>query len=127
VVPRFRGKKPKGWGVFAPTHALRSTHNWGIGDYADLARLVEWASGLGADFVGTLPLLAAFLDDPFDASPYSSASRLFFNEAFVSVDSIPELARSENARVLRQSPELGERLLALRGGDIVDYREQMAL
>ncbi len=38
---------------------------------------------VGAHFVATLPLYAAFLDDPFDPSPYAPESRLHWNEVYI--------------------------------------------
>ena len=43
--------------------------------------------------VATLPLLAAFLDEPFEPSPYSPASRLFWNEFYLNIERIPEFQR----------------------------------
>src|SRR5690606_4465512 len=57
------------WGVFMPLYALHSERSWGIGDYTDLSRLIEWAGGQGASVVATLPLLPAFLEEPFTPSP----------------------------------------------------------
>ena len=101
------------WGVFLPLYALHSKRSWGIGDYTDLKRLVQWAGERGAGLVATLPLLPAFLDKPFSPSPYEPVSRLFWNEVFVdpearfdgeapSVD--PALARQ--ARDLTDTPEV---------------------
>ena len=42
--------------------------------------------------VSTLPLLAAFLDKPFEPSPYSPASRLFWNEFYIDPARVPEFA-----------------------------------
>jgi 4-alpha-glucanotransferase len=67
----------------------RATTAGASGDYTDLRRIAEWAGGLGADFVSTLPLLDTFLEAPFEPSPYSPASRLFWNELFVDVDGVP--------------------------------------
>jgi 4-alpha-glucanotransferase len=79
---------PRRWGVFMPLHALRShPTRWG-GNLSDLERLLTWVGGLGGSLVGTLPLLATFLDEPFDPSPYSPASRLFWNELFLDLDKI---------------------------------------
>jgi 4-alpha-glucanotransferase len=71
------------WGVFLPLYALHSKRSWGIGDYSDLKRLIEWAGGKGASVVATLPLLPAFLDNPFASSPYEPVSRLFWSEVFI--------------------------------------------
>ena len=53
--------------------------------------------------VGTLPLLAAFLDQPYDPSPYAPVSRLFWNEFFVDVTAVPEFDDCDEARELVSS------------------------
>jgi len=105
------GTRPKTWGVFAPTYALRSQSGSGAGDLGDLETLGRWVSDLGGSVLGTLPLLAAFLDEPFESSPYSPVSKLFWNELYARVDSNGSSAE-----------ELG----ALRSSSLVDYRKQMA-
>jgi len=106
------------WGIFAPLYALTSERSWGTGDYADLARMVSWAGQLGAGFVATLPLLATFLDAPFEPSPYSPASRLFWNELFIDVTAVPGWT---------PDPDLRGDIAAARAGNLVDYRRIAAL
>lgn len=124
--PRGRGWE-RSWGVFAPLYALHSQHSWGAGDFGDLRSVSEWAHSFGADFVGTLPLLAAFLDEPFEISPYSPASRLFWNEFYLNVSQIPELLISTAARQLLESTSAREEIESLRSAPVVDYRRQMAV
>lgn len=97
--PRFAYQSPrvrqgsKLMGVFAPTYALRSKTNWGVGDLTDLSKLVSWVYKSDGDFVGTLPLLALFLDGPHsEISPYSPASRLFWNELYLDLPRADEWA-----------------------------------
>jgi 4-alpha-glucanotransferase len=59
----------------------------GVGDLSDLARLSSLVSAHGGSFVATLPFLASFPNEP---SPYSPASRLFWNELFVDPRLAPE-------------------------------------
>ncbi|MBR9990281.1 MAG: 4-alpha-glucanotransferase [Gemmatimonadetes bacterium] len=106
------------WGVFAPLYSLTSNSSWGTGDYGDLARLAEWAGELGAGFVSTLPLLATFLDAPFEPSPYSPASRLFWNEMFIDVTSVPGWTPQADVQ---------SAVAACRAGELVDYRGIAAL
>lgn len=74
----------RAWGVFAPVYALRTRRDDPLpGDLADLAALADLVAELGGSVVGTLPLLAAFLDDPYEPSPYSPVSRRFWNEVYV--------------------------------------------
>ncbi|MFN0071989.1 MAG: 4-alpha-glucanotransferase [Chloroflexota bacterium] len=94
-------QKERVWGVFMPLHALRSrASRWG-GNLSDLGELMSWTADLGGSLVGTLPLLASFLDVPFDPSPYSPASRLFWNELFLDLDQVQGMARSVAAQELR--------------------------
>jgi 4-alpha-glucanotransferase len=78
------------WGVFAPTYALHDAGEAGAGHLGHLRRLVDFTGGLGGGVVGTLPLLAAFLDEPFEPSPYAPASRLAWNEMFLDLRALPE-------------------------------------
>ncbi|MEX0682845.1 MAG: 4-alpha-glucanotransferase [Dehalococcoidia bacterium] len=115
------------WGVFLPLYALRTGREWGAGDVSDLRELVDWTADVGGHAVATLPLFAAYLDKPFDPSPYSPASRLFWNEFYIDIESVPELVDCAAARELIASGEVQEEIGALRRGDIVDYRAGMAL
>lgn len=115
------------WGVFLPLYALHSRQSWGGGDFSDLEALTEWATGLGGRVIATLPVLAAFLDEPCEPSPYAPASRLFWNEFYVDVTRVPELTRSPAARALLESTETQRELHALRSSPLVDYGRQMTL
>ena len=118
------GRRP--WGVFLPLYALQSARSWGVGDLTDLEALVEWTNGLGGSAVATLPLLATFLEEPFDPSPYAPASQLFWNELYLDVERVPELQVSKPAEARLNSPEVQEQLGALRSGRLVDYGRAMA-
>ena len=117
----------RSWGVFLPLHALNSRQSLGAGDFGDLKSLNQWAHSLGASFVGTLPLLAAFLDEPFEISPYSPASRLFWNEFYLNISQVPELRLAPSARELLESAHTLAELESLRSCSLVDYRRIMAV
>lgn len=117
----------RAWGVFLPLYALRSEKNWGSGDFSDLEALASWVKRFGGGIVATLPLLAAFLDEPFEPCPYLPASRLFWNEFYLDVTRIPDLERCRTARALLASSAFHKEIEALRQATLVDYRRQMAL
>jgi 4-alpha-glucanotransferase len=114
------------WGVFVPPYALRSDSNWGAGDLRDLEQLSGWLNEIGGTFVGTLPMTAEFLSKPFDPSPYSPASRLFWNEFYLHIPSIPEFHSSVKARAFAQSQKFITQIEEFRKERLIDYREQMA-
>ena len=117
----------KSWGLFCPVYALGSEKNWGVGDLSDLASLLDIAGELGAGAVATLPLLAAFLDEPFNPSPYAPVSRFFWNELFLDVSRIAELSYCPTARSMMESTAFLRERQELRESRYVDYRRAMAL
>lgn len=115
------------WGLFLPLYAVRSSGDWGIGGLTDLGALAAWIGEAGGHLAGTLPLLAAYLDEPFDPSPYAPVSRLFWNEAYVD----PAAAPGWDPEVLEALPPGREameaELRALREAPQVEYRRVAAL
>jgi 4-alpha-glucanotransferase len=79
-------RRARHFGVYAPLFALHRHDLAPPGDFHDLATLLDWVGAHGGDTVLTLPLLASFLDEPQEVSPYSPVSRLMWNELYVSLD-----------------------------------------
>jgi 4-alpha-glucanotransferase len=107
----FPGQKR--WGIFAPVYALHSKRNPTAGDLTEFGNLMDWMYGLGGSVAATLPLLGAFLDEPFEPSPYSPATRLYWNEFYIDLERIPELAHRSALRPPKKTK-------------FVDYRGVMA-
>lgn len=114
------------WGLAVQLYGLRSERNWGIGDFTDLAGLVERAAPLGAAAIGVNPLHALFPDQPEQASPYSPSSRLFLNTLYLDVTAIEDFAACAAARTLVDSPEFQRRLDGLRRAEFVAYADVAA-
>jgi 4-alpha-glucanotransferase len=114
------------WGVFLPLYAAHSGQSWGAGNLGDCQKLASWVGDLGGGVIATLPLLSAFLDSPVcEPSPYSPASRLFWNEFYLDVRRIPEFSTCPAARRIFHSPAFQKRLAAFRSESLIDYRAQM--
>ena len=109
------------WGPAAQLYALRSERNWGIGDFGDLARLVEHAAEIGAGIIGLNPLHALFPHNPAHASPYSPSSRLQLNVLYLEVEAIEEFRECEAAQRQVRTAEFQGRLARLREVPLVDY------
>ena len=125
--PLFDDDGSRGWGLFAPVYALRDGREPGVGDLSHLEKLARWSRGLGAEVVATLPMLASFLDEPFEPSPYAPVSRRFWNELYIDIESVPELEVSETARALLASPDFRDEAARLRETELVDYARSMKL
>ncbi|MGB3867324.1 MAG: 4-alpha-glucanotransferase, partial [Xanthobacteraceae bacterium] len=86
----YQGHFTRAWLLAVQLYGVRSERNWGIGDFTDLARLIDLAADWGADGVGLNPLHALFAERPGDCSPYAPNSRLFLNPLYIDVEAMPE-------------------------------------
>jgi len=118
---------PRTWGVFAPVYALASSRSWGSGSFTELRMLSDIISARGGHVIATLPMLAAFLDRPFEPSPYAPASRLCWSEFYLDVDALPERPQSAAARALLRDPAFLRQRERLARAPLVDYQRGMAL
>jgi (1->4)-alpha-D-glucan 1-alpha-D-glucosylmutase len=109
------------WGCTVQLYALRSSRNWGIGDFGDLRRLVDAAAQQGASFIGLSPLHALFPHNPAAASPYSPSSRNALNPVYLDVQALVDLGGCDAAQQRVRSEPFQERLRSLREEELVDY------
>jgi 4-alpha-glucanotransferase len=117
------GDVPRRWGAFAPLYAMRAPSTGATGDVSVLRAMFEEVRARGGHYVGTLPILAAFLDEPCQPSPYAPASRLFWNELYLDIeaDAFGDLDSDPFAR-----PDVRAIRERLAAEPMVDYRAQYA-
>jgi len=120
-LPPGLGEAGRVWGPALQLYAVRSGHNWGIGDFTDLKNALEISARAGAGVVGLNPLHALFPHNPGHISPYSPSSRLYLNPLYLDVEAIPEFTECEAAGNLVAEPQFQARLRALRSAELVDY------
>jgi 4-alpha-glucanotransferase len=115
------------WGFAVQLYALRSSTNWGIGDFADLTTLAVAAARGGASFVGLNPLHARCLARPEEASPYAPSSRQFLDPVYIAVEEVPGFATCAEALALVAAAEFVERKAAARAAPLVQHAAIVAL
>jgi 4-alpha-glucanotransferase len=108
----FGGAFDRCWLTAVQLYSVKSSRNWGIGDFGDLEALIALAARLGAGGIGLNPLHALFDDRPGDCSPYSPNSRLFLNGLYIDIGRLPGCSAAAADR---------EALSRARQSDIVDY------
>ncbi len=111
----------RAWGISLNLYALRSQHNWGIGDLTDLRTFARIAASLGASYVGINPLHALQALEPRAASPYGPTSRFFLNPLALDIEAVPEFARVAGRRSARERIARSEVLAELREAPFIDY------
>ncbi len=111
----------RAWGLAVQLYALRSSRNWGMGEFSDLLTLVERCAELGADAIGLNPLHALFPSHPEHSGPYGPSSRLFLNVFYLDVESVVGFNECQAVQERVRSPEFEWRLRSLRDSELVDY------
>jgi (1->4)-alpha-D-glucan 1-alpha-D-glucosylmutase len=101
------------WVLATQLYGLRSSRNWGIGDFEDLRALAGIAARAGAGGIGVNPLHELHPSNPQASSPYAPSSRLFLNALYVDPSAVPEFDPAV-------APAAAE-LEALRAAPLVDY------
>ncbi len=115
-------------GVGVALYGVRSEHNWGVGDFSDLKKVIDWArDDLGVEFVGLNPLHALFNKRPFNNSPYLPSSRLYGNFIYLDVPRLIHSEKSAQAQATVASSETRQLIASLRAEEYVNYEEVAAL
>lgn len=115
------------WGACVQLYTLRSERNWGIGDFGDLAVMIDNIAARGGAFVGLNPIHALFPGNPEAASPYSPSSRRWLNVIYIDVSAVADFRLSEAAQRWWHSAATQQALQAARAAEWVDYAQVMAL
>jgi len=111
----------RSWGWAVQLYSARSNASWGIGDFADLRRLVHWAGGSGASFVLLNPLHAPAPGPVPEPSPYFPSSRCFINPLYINVEDVPGAAGDAG------TSDLGQKARALNNERLIDRARVWAL
>lgn len=114
------------WGLSVQLYCLRSESNWGIGDFSDLAFLVEKSAQLGADFIGLNPIHALYPSNPEACSPYGPSSRRWLNYLYIDVARI-EGYNDESVQTLISNTGFQQQLNHVRQIDYIDYEAVASL
>src|SRR6476659_5696201 len=89
----------KGAGVAIPVFSLRSKNSFGVGEFADLELLVDWAKTVGLKLIQILPVNDTTATHNWtDSYPYAAISAFALHPIYVNLE---EVAGKEHAGKLR--------------------------
>jgi len=109
-------------GIGVSLYAVRSSRNWGCGDFTDLKTLIDWlAADVGVGFVGLNPLHALANRAPYNTSPYLPNSIFFYNLLYLDLEQVAEFTQC------LETAEAGGEIERLRESEFVEYEAVAAL
>lgn len=101
----FNCRKVKFAGVNVPVFSLRTSKSFGVGDFSDLRKLVDWVSATGLKIIQILPINDTISTYSFlDSYPYNAISVFALNPLFLDIfglgklNNSAEMSEFENAR-----------------------------
>lgn len=115
------------WGTAIQLYTLRSANNWGMGDFGDLAELVDTLADQGADVIGLNPIHSLYPISPEHASPYSPSNRSYVNPLYVVIEQVLEYPRATELQKTMSGADKQAELARLRDQAQVDYTGVSAL
>jgi (1->4)-alpha-D-glucan 1-alpha-D-glucosylmutase len=111
----------RAWGWAAQLYGLRSSRNWGVGDFGDLLALVDAAAAHGAHAIGLNPLHARFPGDARRVSPYAPSSRQWLDVLAIDIEAVKDFDEADDVRARVRAPAFAARLQHLRDAALVDF------
>ena len=105
---RLREELWRAAGVAVPVFSLRSEHSYGVGDFGDLKRLVDWAVATGMKFIQTLPVNDTTTDGHWhDSYPYNIVSVFALHPHYMDLEAAGTLkSKARMTQFLRRRQEL---------------------
>lgn len=103
-------------GVAIPVFSLRSSEDFGVGDFYDLKKLIDWAVATGMSFVQILPINDTSMTNTWhDSYPYNANSTYALHPMYLRIEEVGTL---KNAHDMQQYHKLKNELNSLSD---VDY------
>ena len=136
VVRGLRMRHAMGWkgaGVAIPVFSLRSSGDWGCGEFYDLKQMGEWAASVGMSVIQLLPINDTSLTWTWkDSYPYNALSSFALHPIYINAAAVAKVAESyldaaAKRKVKALLKECSAEGAALNALDVVDYDATIAL
>ena len=89
----------RGSGVAIPVFSLRSEEDFGVGDFYDLKKMVDWAVQTRQNFIQVLPINDTTMTGTWqDSYPYNANSTFALHPMYLRLDAMGRLADPERQR-----------------------------
>lgn len=86
LLVRFRGRAWKGAGTAIPVFSLRSEDDFGVGEFYDLKKMVDWAAATGQCVLQLLPINDTTMSGTWeDSYPYNPNSTFALHPQFINL------------------------------------------
>ncbi len=128
VFLRVANNSWKGAGVSLPVFSIRTKKNMGVGDFADIKLLVDWAKKVGLKLIQLLPLndtIGTHTDA--DVLPYAAISAFALNPLFLNLPEMGKLPSTHPLQKVNKTKQTEWNMLDLVPFlEVINYKLQYA-
>jgi 4-alpha-glucanotransferase len=108
----------KGAGLAIPVFSLRTNNSFGIGEFADIKLLVDWAAETGLKIIQLLPINDTTATYSWkDSYPYAAISAFALHPIYIN---LPKVAGKKNSQIVKS---LAKKQKQLNGLEAIDYEQ----
>jgi 4-alpha-glucanotransferase len=110
----------KGAGVAIPVFSLRSRNGFGVGEFADIKKMVDWAQLVGLKLIQLLPINDTTATHTWkDSYPYAAISAFALHPIYINLETVAEKYKIDlPGNIKKKQKELNKL-------PVVDYEEVM--
>ncbi len=110
--PEFEKKGFRGAGTAVPVFSLRSEDGFGVGEFLDLKKLIDWAAATGQNIIQLLPINDTTMTGSWqDSYPYNANSTFALHPQFINLQ----------AAGVKLTPALKKKQAQLNALGAIDY------
>ncbi len=113
----------KGAGVAIPVFSLRSSKSFGVGEFADIKLLVDWARKTGLKLIQLLPVNDTVATNTWmDSYPYAAISAFALHPIYISLSRVAGKKYAARIRSLRLKQQQLNELPAVDYEEVIKYK-----
>lgn len=104
---RIYGNAWRGAGVSIPVFSLRSETSYGVGEFLDIKKMVDWASSVGMNLIQVLPINDTTVTHTWaDSYPYKPISVFALHPMYLNIPSLKRMTAAEKLQYEKEQQTL---------------------
>lgn len=116
----------KGAGVSIPVFSLRSKNSFGVGEFADIKLLVDWAKETGLKLIQILPVNDTIATNTWmDSYPYAAISAFALHPLYINLEKVAGKKHEDSISTLKKKQKLLNELTDIDYEEVIRFKLAM--
>ncbi len=116
----------KGAGVAIPVFSLRSKNSFGVGEFADIKLLVDWAKEIGLKLIQILPINDTIATHSWmDSYPYAAISAFALHPLYINLSKVAGKKNGDKISALKKKQKQLNELPEMDYEEVMNFKSAM--